>query len=84
MVAIGVDVQIVDARAKMVHELPQRAGRDGPVVRRVRLAKLGVHRDASLESEAVSRREAGPKDDAGNEAALDALPVFDGDVAAVN
>lgn len=84
MVAVGVNVQIVDARAKVVHELAQGARGNGPVVRRVRSAKLGVHRHACLKGEAVGRREARPEDDAGDEAALDAGAVLNGDVAAVN
>lgn len=84
MIAVGVNVQIVDARAKVVHELAQGARGNGPVVRRVRSAKLGVHRHARLKGEAVGRREARPEDDAGDEAALDAGAVLNGDVAAVN
>lgn len=84
MIAIGVDIQVVDSGTKMVHELAQRARRDGPVMGCILLAKFGMHRHSCLEWQTVSRSEAGPKNDAGNEPALDALTVFDGNLTALN
>lgn len=84
MVAIGVDIQVVDSGTEMVHELAQRTRRDGPVMRCILLAKFGVHRHSRLERQAVGRSEARPKNDAGNEPALDVLAVFNGNVTAVN
>lgn len=51
---------------------------------RILLAKFGVHRHSGLKREAVGRCEAGSENDSGDESALDALAVFNGNVTAVN
>lgn len=84
MVAVRVDVKIVYARPEMVHQLAQRPGRDGPVVRCILAAKLGVHWRRNLKGQSMCGCEATSEYYAGNEAALDAFAVFNGNVALFN
>lgn len=49
MIPIRVDIQELDPWPKVIHELPQRPRRDGPVMWRVLSVELGVHRHRNLE-----------------------------------
>jgi hypothetical protein len=84
MIPIRVDIQELDPGSEVIHELPQRPRRDGPVMRRVLSVELGMHRHRNLEGQVVRRRQPVPEDDAYDQTALRAVAILDGHIAAVD
>lgn len=84
MIPIRVDIQELDPWPKVIHELPQRPRRDGPVMWRVLSVELGVHRHRNLEGQVMRGCEAVPEDDAYDQTALRAVAILDCNIAAVD
>lgn len=81
MIAICIDVEILNSWAKMIHQLPKRPGRYRPVVRSILPAELGMHGDSHLEGQAMSRRQPVSEYNSSDKAALDAFSIFNSNVA---
>lgn len=80
---VRIDIEKLDAGAEVIHELPQRSRGDSPVVRGLFAIEFGVDGHVDLEGQPVGRGDAIAKDKLGNEAALHAWTVLDGDLTSV-
>lgn len=49
----GMNIQVVDARAKVIHKLSQSSGRGGPIVHGLSIVEFSMHWRADLERQTV-------------------------------
>ena len=83
-ILVGIDVQELDTRTKVVHQLAQGPRRYGPAVCGLGLVKLCMRRGLGFKGQRVRSRDAISTRHSGDQPALPAGTVINGDITAVD